>query len=172
MKQVLEPLSSIPGVRVAVLVTSDGVPVIVRGRASERLASDGIEETAESLSALAAGWLNSVSRAVAPLSWLPPERLVLRATRGAIVMLQAPNSVLLVLLDGGARPEDLRLPMKGAVARLQRLLRRDPQPEDTLPEAAESHDAPLPARNSNSDQGQPPGAADTSRTPIHRDLPG
>ena len=38
-------------------------------------------------------------------------------------MLHAPGAVLLVLLDRGMRPEELRLPMEGAVARMQRVLR-------------------------------------------------
>jgi len=170
MKEVLEPLSSLPGVRVAVLVTSDGVPVVVRGRATERRAGDDLEERAESLAALAAGWLNALTRAVAPLSWNPPERVVLQATRGTIVMLQAPGSVLLALLDGGARAEDLRLPMRGVVARIQRLLRRSDRiaPGGCEPPRA----APLPARDANTGQGAAPEPADTSRTPIHRDLPG
>ena len=125
MKEVLAPLSAQPGVRIAVLVTADGVPVVVRGRASDSRPGDEFVERAESLAALAAGWLNGLSRAVAPLSWNPPERVVLKATRGTIVMVQAPGSVLLALIDEGARPEDLRLPMQGAVARIQRILRRN-----------------------------------------------
>jgi predicted regulator of Ras-like GTPase activity (Roadblock/LC7/MglB family) len=174
MKQVLEPLSAIPGVRVAVLVTSDGVPVVVRGRAHEGGPddpADGSPDAAESLAALASGWLNALTRAVAPLSWRPPERVVLKATRGTIVMLQAPGSVLLALLDGGTRAEDLRLPMQGAVARIQRLLRwSQPDPDQG---AAEAHaEAPLPARPAGPGQAAPPATTDNSRTPIHRDLPG
>lgn len=175
MKQVLEPLSAIPGVRIAVLVTSDGVPVVVRGRASERHTTSEIEHGADSLAALAAGWLNALTRAVAPLSWTPPERVVLRATRGTIVMVQAPGSVLLALLEGGARPEDLRLPMKGAVARIQRLLRRsgqgDTHSEPAAP-AARPAAPPLPTRDTNTGQGQAPDPTDNSPTPIHREPSG
>jgi len=174
MKQVLEPLSAIPGVRVAVLVTSDGVPVVVRGRAHENGdddAGDGTPDGAESLAALASGWLNALTRAVAPLSWHAPERVVLKATRGTIVMLQAPGSVLLALLDGGTRAEDLRLPMQGAVARIQRLLRWSGPDAD--PGAEEpSAQAPLPARPAGAGQAAPPAPTDNPPTPIHRDLPG
>jgi len=171
MKEILEPLSAIPGVRVAVLVTSDGVPVVVRGRSSEQRPGEEIDGGAESLAALASGWLNALTRAVAPLSWTAPERVVLRATRGTIVMLQAPGSVLLALLDGGTRAEDLRLPMQGAVARIQRLLRWSQQASQA--EAPEpSARAPLPAREGNTGQGPAPDPADNTRTPIHRDLPG
>jgi predicted regulator of Ras-like GTPase activity (Roadblock/LC7/MglB family) len=171
VKEILEPLSAIPGVRVAVLVTSDGVPVVVRGRASEKAQDDEVDGAAESLAALASGWLNALTRAVAPLSWNAPERVVLRATRGMIVMLQAPGSVLLALLDGGTRAEDLRLPMQGAVARIQRLLRWSQRGEaDQEPEPPAQ--APLPARETNTGQGPAPDPTDNSRTPIHRDLPG
>ena len=170
MKEVLAPLSDLPGVRIAVLVTADGVPVVVRGRASEKGLGDELDERAESLAALAAGWLNGLSRAVAPLSWNAPERVVLKATRGTIVMLQAPGSVLLALIDGGTRPEDLRLPMKGAVARIQRILRRNKEEGAANGEAPAQ--APLPARETNTGQGGAPDPADSNRTTLHRDRPG
>jgi predicted regulator of Ras-like GTPase activity (Roadblock/LC7/MglB family) len=169
VKEVLAPLSDLPGVRIAVLVTADGVPVVVRGRASEKGAADELDGRAESLAALAAGWLNGLSRAVAPLSWDPPERVVLKATRGTIVMVQAPGSVLLALIDEGTRPEDLRLPMRGAVARIQRILRRNKEESAGGEPVAQ---APLPARDTNSGQGGAPDPADSNRTKLHRDLPG
>jgi predicted regulator of Ras-like GTPase activity (Roadblock/LC7/MglB family) len=171
VKEVLAPLSAQPGVRIAVLVTADGVPVVVRGRASESRAGDELDERAESLAALAAGWLNGLSRAVAPLSWNPPERVVLKATRGTIVMVQAPGSVLLALIDEGARPEDLRLPMQGAVARIQRILRRNKE-EGSSASGEPSAQAPLPTRETNSGQGGAPDPADSNRKTFHRDLSG
>ena len=53
MKQVLEPLSLIPGVRMALLVSPDGVPVIVRGRSNDERGVDLSSESGESLAALA-----------------------------------------------------------------------------------------------------------------------
>ena len=151
MIEVLEPLGCIAGVRIAVLVSPDGVPVVVRGQRSEEARGEAQAalqgENAESLAALASGWLTALSRAVAPLSWNPPQRVVLRAARGTLVMLHAPGAVLLVVLDRGASPEDLRLPMEGAVARMQRILRAargaaavraEPGPGAALPSAAES----------------------------------
>jgi len=170
VKEVLAPLSAQPGVRIAVLVTADGVPVVVRGRASDKGAGDELDERAESLAALAAGWLNGLGRAVAPLSWNPPERVVLKATRGTLVMLQAPGSVLLALIDEGTRPEDLRLPMKGAVARIQRILRRNK--EEGAGGGESLAQAPLPARETNTGQGGAPDPADSNRTTLHRDRPG
>ncbi len=129
MIHILEPLALIPGVRVAVLVTEDGVPVAVRGRISlngKECQTDRrqtIGEDIESLSGLATSWYDDIARAGTLLSWNTQRRAVLRATRGTIAMLGAPGAVLLVVLETGASPEELRLPMEGAVARMYRVLR-------------------------------------------------
>lgn len=152
MIEVLEPLSRIPGVRLAVLVTPDGVPVCVRGKHADE-PNDGSGEDTESLAALATGWFSDLSRAVAPLSWNAPERVVLRAARGTLVMLAVPGAVLLAICDRGVSPEELRLPMEGGVARMLRILRgmgerRAPSAPDTnVPGEA------LPSRASNQDPG-------------------
>lgn len=152
MKEVLEPLAAIPGVRTAVLVTNDGVPIAVQGDVgrteddeepepesfpslSTRDAlspreplepnADRIDDSdrLNALAGLGASWLGEISRTVAPLSWGAPQFMVLRAARGTLMLMQAPNSLLLVLLEGGMLAEDLRLPMEAAVARMQRVLR-------------------------------------------------
>ena len=123
MIAVLEPLIRIPGVRLALLVGSDGVPVVARNKEAQDQDSDGRGDNSDALAALASGWLGEVSRAVAPLSWNAPTRVVLWAPRGTMIMRAAPGAVLLVVLDRGARPEDLRLPMGAAAARIQRILR-------------------------------------------------
>lgn len=117
MKEVIEPLGRIAGVRLAVLISPDGMPVVLRGQRAE--ASDD----ADSLSALATDWLMSMARAIEPLGWEAPTHAVLRTDRGTLVMLQAPGAMLTVLLDAGTQPEDLRLPMEGAVTRMGRILR-------------------------------------------------
>ncbi len=127
MKRILEPLAQIPGVRMALLVAHDGVPVVVKNSADN--AADGqleatlAGETAESLSALAAGWLSELERSIGPLSWGSPQRVVLRAARGSLVMTHAPGALLLVIADQRMSPDELRLPMEAAVVRMQRLLR-------------------------------------------------
>jgi predicted regulator of Ras-like GTPase activity (Roadblock/LC7/MglB family) len=137
MKQVLEPIARTPGVRLAMLVTPDGVPITVQGerrRSPEaprqsgperRVQNTGVDsaDDVHALAALGTGWMSEVTRAVAPLSWSAPQRLVLRAARGTLIAMQAPGALLLVVLDSGMRAEDLRLPMEGAVARMQRHLR-------------------------------------------------
>lgn len=137
MKQVLEPIVRIPGVRIAALVTPDGVPITVHGerRPSKKPQRDDssrdddsspvdVADDIQALAALATGWMGDVNRAVAPLSWSAPSRLVLRAARGTLIVMQAPGALLLVVLDSGMRAEELRLPMEGAVARMQRHLRQ------------------------------------------------
>lgn len=137
MKHVLEPIARTPGVRLAMLVTPDGVPITVHGerrKTNEGPRSGGPErrqrdqgvdsaDDVHAMAALGSGWMSEVTRAVAPLSWSVPQRLVLRAARGTLIAMQAPGAILLVVLESGMRAEDLRLPMEGAVARMQRHLR-------------------------------------------------
>jgi predicted regulator of Ras-like GTPase activity (Roadblock/LC7/MglB family) len=141
VKQVLEPLVRIPGVRVAALVTPDGVPISVHGerrkQSSKSNDSSSAGEAADdvhALAALATGWIGEVNRAVAPLAWPAPQHLMLRAARGTIIVMQAPGALLLVVLESGMRAEELRLPMEGAVARMQRHLRGIGSKNGTAPE--------------------------------------
>ena len=140
MKQILEPIACIASVRAAALITIDGVPICVYNAPSrsngaqpsakrndanepaESTESDGVDE-AQALAALAASWVSEVARAAAPLSWPEPQRFVLRAARGTLVITQAPGALLVVVLQGGALSEELRLPMEIVVSRLQRHLR-------------------------------------------------
>ena len=121
MKQILEPLARISGVRIAALVTPDGVPMAVHGT-SVQPGQQADEEVAV-LAALATGWVGDVNRATAPLSWDAPRHLVLRATRGTLVAMQAPGALLLLVLEGGMGAEELRPPTEAAVARMQRHLK-------------------------------------------------
>lgn len=127
MKHLLEPLARVPGVRCALLVTPDGVPISIHAERAKRTAeeSEGPDaaEDVSALAALATGWTNEVQRATAPLSWGAPQRLVLRAARGTLCIVEAPGALLVVVLESGALPEDLRLPMDATVGRLERHLR-------------------------------------------------
>lgn len=169
MKQVLEPLAAIPGVRMALLVSHDGVPVIVRGRDSDDGGVDLSAQSGESLAALASGWLNGITRSLAPQSWDAPQRVVLRAARGTLIMLAAPGAVLLVHLARGARAEDLRLPMESAVARMQRVL-RESRPNSTPGDAEEEVGSALPSRTQA--KGPRLATSDRSRLPGSGSQPG
>jgi predicted regulator of Ras-like GTPase activity (Roadblock/LC7/MglB family) len=125
VKHILEPLTRVAGVRIAALITSDGVPITVhqapRRRRDEQSdaapgSAAGADDVSE-LAGLATSWIGEVSRAVAPLSWDAPKELVLRAARGTLIVKQAPRALLLVMA------EELRLPMQVAVARMERHLR-------------------------------------------------
>jgi predicted regulator of Ras-like GTPase activity (Roadblock/LC7/MglB family) len=122
MIEILEPLSRVPGVRVAALITPDGVPVAVPGVESE---GEGAERQVDvdAIAAVASQWLAEVGRTVAGLTWPAPERAVLAAARGTLVLMQSPGSVLVVLTDSGVDQEELRLQMEGAAARIGRSLR-------------------------------------------------
>ncbi len=121
MKHILEPLARIAGVRTAALITTDGVPITVQGRAAPR--GGGENGELDALAALAAGWVGEVNRATAPLAWDAPRHLVLRAVRGTLVAMQAPGALLVVVLESGASAEELRLPMEATVGRMLRHLR-------------------------------------------------
>lgn len=130
MKQVLEPLVRVTGVRRAMMIATDGVPIVCsrteHGAAAPESGTTW-HDSADDVNAfagLAAGWLAEVHRAVDPMSWAAPERLVLRAARGTLILLASDRVLLSVELERGASPEELRLPMEAALARLQRTLRR------------------------------------------------
>ena len=130
MKEVLVPLARIPGIRVAMICSEDGVPIAVRGKISRTSDSQGSSpawgdsaEDLNALAALAAGWIGEITRNIAPLSWEMPRRVALSATRGTMIVLHGPGAFLLVLLESGVQPEELRLPMDAAINRMQRVLR-------------------------------------------------
>jgi predicted regulator of Ras-like GTPase activity (Roadblock/LC7/MglB family) len=122
VKHILEPLARIAGVRTAALITNDGVPITVQGRAAPRGGGEAGE--LDALAALAAGWVGEINRATAPLAWDAPRHLVLRAVRGTLVAMQAPGALLVVVLESGSSAEELRMPMEAAVGRMLRHLRQ------------------------------------------------
>ena len=83
MIEALEPLASLPDVRLVILVSPDGVPVVVRGKAALRSAQTErtfLEENPDSLAGMAAGWISELAASIAPLGWNAPWRAVMRAT--------------------------------------------------------------------------------------------
>lgn len=136
MNEVLDPLLRIPGVRCVALSTPDGVPIVSGGDCAVAGAADAelpSERGADALCGLVAGWLASLGPSLGLVAWDLPQRIVLRASRGAIVVRRSSNAFLIAMLEPGAQPEDLRLPMEGALARLQRVARR---PRASAPPAA------------------------------------
>lgn len=130
MKKILEPLSHVPGVRRAMLISNDGVPIVsVSNRADREQGEESAgwvdsSEDANAFAGLAISWVAEVQRSVDPMSWNSPGRLVLRAARGSLVLLCSERAMLAVELERGMAPEELRLPMEAALARMQRTLRR------------------------------------------------
>ena len=120
MRDLLASLACVPGMRTAVLVTNDGVPVFTRGNSFAEAPQSG---EVESLAALAVGWMDLLGRTVAPLSWNPARRVVLNCARATLVLQQTTGAVLVVVLDPGASAEELRLPMEATIVRLERHLR-------------------------------------------------
>lgn len=171
MKQLIEPLTRIPGVRTAALLSKDGVIIAMHRSADSRQRgpqrpqrSDAATEEGgagdasldpNALAGLATGWISEITRAVAPLSWQTPTHIVLRAARGTMIISDAPGAVLCIVLESGMQPEELRLPMEVTVARMQRHLRdmgqRSSSASDASGAAATAQPrAALPARSANS----------------------
>ncbi len=127
MNEVLDPLCAIPGVRCVVLATPDGVPIATRGKlesAGGESNADAECDDGEAAAGLVAGWLTTLTPSLGLVSWDLPQRIVLRASRGTVVVRRAPTAILIVVLEPGVRAEELRLPLEGAVNRLQRVARR------------------------------------------------
>jgi predicted regulator of Ras-like GTPase activity (Roadblock/LC7/MglB family) len=126
VNEVLDPLCAIPGVRCVVLATPDGVPIARRGELESVTGDDDARKDADDGSAVAGlvtGWLNALTPSLGLVSWETPQRVVLRASRGTLVVRRAPNAILIVVLEPGVRAEELRLPLEGAVNRLHRIAR-------------------------------------------------
>jgi len=119
VRALLEPLATLPGVQIAMLVSEDGVPIVVRGETRQEGGQENVDD-AEVLAGLTAGWIADICRAVAPISWSTPRHLVLRASRGTLIAMQAPRALLVVVIGRGVQPGELRLPMESAIARMAR----------------------------------------------------
>lgn len=124
MKRALDPLRHVPGVRRAMLFSLDGVPIVHFDRADHAGGEDQqLADTTEDVSAfagMASVLLSDIRRSVDPLSWGAPNRVVLAATRGTVILMTTDRLNISVELDRGMAPEELRLPMESVVSRLER----------------------------------------------------
>ena len=135
MHDVLHPLTLLPGVRLAAVISGDGVPVCVLERSSSgadefvdcttssQPSLEGQRIDPASLVALAASWVDDLMRAGGQIAWEVPKRFVLVASQGTLVVQQGPNAHVMVVLETIVAPEDFVLPLEAAVERLHRLLR-------------------------------------------------
>ena len=112
-----------------------------------------------------------MGQAVAPLGWRAPERICLRAARGTLVLRRSESASLVVCLGREASPEDVRLPMDGTLARIERARTGRAQPgvasaQASLAAAAPREpDAPIPYRDDS------PPAEEGLRPAAHPDHP-
>ena len=144
MREVLDPLAHIPGVRLAALISPDGVPIATARAVRDGQDPAGLDQDAalNGHTALAAGWLAEVTRAVQQQSWSAPMRAVLRASHGTLVLHHAPGAIVLAVLERGVPYEELLVPIEGVIARMQRVLRRAQQPEPPAPLPSQAEAAP------------------------------
>lgn len=148
MNEVLEPLLCIPGVRVAALSTHDGVPIAWRGELE-----NAEQSGSDALAGLVTGWIQGLAPSLGLVSWDLPRRLVLRSSRGTLVVERAPSAVLFVVVEPGTSPSELRLPLDAALSRLQRVARGSrptPQPPAALPQR-NPKGSPVPCTDNGSD---------------------
>lgn len=125
MINALEPLVDLPGVELAMLATIDGVPIASCGRRSDAYAQQnpGNERSKgndDAMAAMALSWLGELQSSTSPLSWGDTERVQLGCARGSLMMQRCRRAVLLIVLGPGVSAEDVRLPMAGVVARIER----------------------------------------------------
>jgi predicted regulator of Ras-like GTPase activity (Roadblock/LC7/MglB family) len=169
MKAVLEPLALVPGVRMTAVIGFDGVPVAsmpgcrMRGDNGSATAALDSDEGLHSFSALASSWMSDLARSLGQLSWNAPDRAVLVATHGAMVLQRGPGAILLVVLEHGTSPEELRVPMDGALGRMRRLLRG--LGDTTGGAAAPAQGQPAQHEQGPQVMGHPPQAADSRTEP-------
>ncbi len=158
MQEILRPLTLQPGVRLAAVISEDGVPVCVLERSpldggqfvdctnSSQPSLEGQRIDPASLVALAASWVDDVMRAGGQIAWELPKRFVLSASQGTLVVQQGPNAHVMIVVEQSMPSETYALPLEAAVEHLHRLLRDlarfDPdQNAAALPSGAAS-DAP------------------------------
>lgn len=125
MMQALKPLSAQPGVELVMLSTVDGVPIASCGKRSDEgcqdpLAGDRGVGNDDALAAMALSWLGELQSSTSPLGWGDAERVLLRCARGSLILQRCRGAVLVIQLAPGVSSEEIRLPMAGAVARIER----------------------------------------------------
>lgn len=177
MLEILHPLTQQPGVKLAAVISADGVPVCVLERSpldggqfvdctnSSQPSLEGQRIDPASLVALAASWVDDVMRAGGQIAWELPKRFVLAASQGTLVVQQGPNAHVMVVVDAGMPSETYALPLEAAVEHLNRLLRDlgrfDPdQSGPALPNPTEAEAVRGPAMPSIADYAAASGAGE------------
>ena len=135
MQGILHELTQLPGVRLAAIISSDGVPLCVLERSgaagadfidctsSGKISLHGQRIEPASLVALAVSWVDDVMRAGGQITWEVPKRFVLAASQGVLVVHPGPNAHVMAVLEPGTSIGLVALPLDVAVERLQKLLR-------------------------------------------------
>lgn len=135
MHDVLSGLTQQPGVKLAAIISSDGVPLCVLERSStgngefvdctnsSQPSLEGQRIDPASLVALAASWVDDVMRAGGQIAWEVPKRFVLSASQGTLVVQQGPNAHAMVVVEPSMSSATVTLALELAVERLHKLLR-------------------------------------------------
>lgn len=126
MREILQDLNSIPGVRGSAIVMSDGVVI-----ASEL--STGAD--ADSYSALASSLLAQINKSIPKLQLGKLRRAMIAATRGRFAINDIGGAWLIVELERDIDSGQLELEIESAAGRLRRRIRmgRIDSPQPALP---------------------------------------
>jgi hypothetical protein len=134
MRDVLDSVTSLPGVRVAAVFSDDGLPLCVleagqgTGEWHDRTLGPGAAVESQridsaSIVAFAASWVDDLCRTSGGAGWDFERRFTLVATEGTLVVQLGPTANVLAVLEPGIGPDTVAFPMEVSVERLQRLLR-------------------------------------------------
>ncbi|MCP4870679.1 MAG: hypothetical protein GY898_18415 [Proteobacteria bacterium] len=148
MRDVLDSVTTLPGVRLAAIFSNEGVPLcileadaaagtwadITSGSATAA-DSSGQQVDAASIVAFAASWVEDLARTCGGVGWDFEKRFSMIASEGALVVQRGPGANVLAVLDLGVDPEAVHFPLDVAVERLHRLLREMGRSEQVQPPA-------------------------------------
>ena len=134
MRDVLQSVTSIPGVQVAAVFSDDGLPLCILEAdaatsewhdrtAASGLAVESLRIDPASIVAFAASWVEDLCHTGASADWGFERRFTLVATEGTLVVQLGPAANVLAVLEPGVAADSVAFPMEVAVERLQRLLR-------------------------------------------------
>ena len=148
MRDVLDSVTSQPGVCLAAIFSNEGVPLcileasgsadawndITKGSAVAADAN-GQQVDAASIVAFAASWVEDLDRTCGGVGWDFEKRFSMVASEGSLVVQRGPGANVLAVLEPGVDPQSVHFPLDVSVERLHRLLREMGRSEQEQPPA-------------------------------------
>jgi hypothetical protein len=148
MRDVLDSVIGLLGVRVAAIFSNDGLALCILeadaatgawlditscAAPSDAAERDRVDAT--SIVAFAASWIDDLARTSGGVGWEFEKRFSMVASEGSLVIQLGPGANVLAVLEPEVDPRSVSLPMEVAVERLQRLLREMGRSDNVQPPA-------------------------------------